>query len=105
MIPLIQIKLIFRTLGFTSHDLETLTPDDGTLCPSCLTRKTCNLAVLTPCQHKICSTCLDMCYDQEDRVNILCQCPICHHDVIDFIFESHSEPLGSVDSELITPEP
>lgn len=76
-------------LGLKSNEIKTLREDDGTVCLNCKIRHTSNWAVLKPCDHKICFTCLDNLYDNHEVSLIndsetLCVCPFCNIHITDW---------------------
>ena len=79
-------KKIAISLGLESRTLKF---NKNELCKHCYLRRTGNLAILYPCKHELCSTCLDRLYDNFDikTDNLLFICPYCNSYVQDLLFK------------------
>ena len=81
-----ELRSFLLTMGLKKEEIETLKPDTGSLCSNCKLRETSNWAILNPCQHKICFTCLDNLYDnyKGNLIDTMFNCPYCNSDVKDY---------------------
>lgn len=88
-----SLKLFLVGSGLSKAEADTLKEDTGHLCPHCKKRRTSNWAVLDPCHHRVCFTCLDRLYDNYKLVDgtTMFVCPFCDTNVKDWEYPCGEE--------------
>ena len=83
---MMDISILTHLFGTTTLKIQQI---KNSKCPLCKISKSTNLAILEPCQHKICTTCLDKLYDNHEinnNLEDLFNCPFCTKGVIDISY-------------------
>lgn len=76
-----NISTAVKSLGLNPLNIQQV---NRWPCPLCKESKTVNSVDLNPCNHRICTLCLDILYDNyeiKENLEALFECPFCQKNV------------------------